>query len=272
MGSLGSHPPIHAMLVSIYLPFSDYRSTMVEGFSRLPRPEWPIPKDDAGDHVRNIGSIRRRHKPGFEGWIGEERLAFGVNALALRLPRSDDTEGLGRLRLIRKACYFDGLLNGRVELLFSASPTTPDRKMAFTAARRFLDLKAKIGKCNFDGNLRGASPAIGKLWAEATVKHGQESHPEWMRAGRPICIVESEIFLGKAHSADPDMSDFRPMVDLALAGGSKPAELILISPNYQNSGLTERGSSSASAPDTSVLTCCDSCRTWSRSRSFFLCL
>jgi hypothetical protein len=227
------------MLISIYLPFSDYRPLMIEGFLRLARPTWPSPETHS-DHVRNIGSIRYRRKEGFEGWVGEDRLAVGVRGLALQLPRKDDA--VGSLRLIRKACYFDGLLNGRIELLFRLVPKQADRKTVLLAARHLLNMTVKVKKSKFDGPMRNLANAVGMLWADATVKHGEESNLKWVRAGRPICIVESETYLG-AGLRHAELKN-NLAVELSSLSGDKPTEMITISRGNDSGTLGGYGSGS----------------------------
>ncbi|HWK94707.1 MAG TPA: hypothetical protein VNR39_04710 [Pseudolabrys sp.] len=196
----------------------------------MSKPAWPFPDAAAGLHLRSIGGIRHRYKPGFEGWIGEDRLAFGINAVALRLPRFDSVDKLGRLRLVRKACFFDGLTNGRFEFLFTADAFPATRELALTAARRFLDVEAAAPRLGFSGTLRTLPAVVGPLWADSTVKHGRDKHAEWIRSGRPICIVESDQCLQeRADAGAPPPSD-APVIELAMTRGKKPSELLLISP------------------------------------------
>lgn len=219
------------MLISIYLPFSDYRPLLVEGFSRLPKPNWPFPDTALGAHLRSVGPIRHRRKSGFEGWVGEDRLALGINALAIELPRPKKSDGLARLRLVRKACYFDGLTNGRFELLFSVEPEGETRATALAAANRVLNLGSKIAKQNFEGTLTTASNALAGLWANATIKHGQNSHEDLVRVGRPTCIVESDLFLRderKLRREGRKESYAGPAVELAFTTNDHQAEILLI--------------------------------------------
>jgi hypothetical protein len=227
------------MLISIYLPFFDYRHLMVGGFNRLSKPAWPFP-DHLGGHLRSIGAIRQRRKRGFEGWVGEDRLAFRVNALTVQLPRQDVQNGLGRLRLIRKACFFDGLTNGRVELLFTIEPAIGDREIAFRAASKFVSLKAKIAKSDFEGTLGSAGPAVGQLWANVSVKHGEKNHSDWVRGGRAVCFVESDSSL--ARNDEEDLGNIEPNVELAFISRAKPMELLLISQNLPQTLSVVRGS------------------------------
>ncbi|WP_035655583.1 hypothetical protein, partial [Bradyrhizobium sp. STM 3809] len=216
------------MLISIYLPFSDYRTLMVPGFRRLAKPTWPFPDQGDGVHLRSIGAIRQRRKLGFEGWVGEDRLAFGVNALTVQLRRRDDAHQLGRLRLIRKACYFDGLTNGRIELLFGAEPPNIDKRAALQAAGYFLDLKARIAKGGFEGPLVSVPPALARLWADVTVSHGQPSHSEWVKTGRPVCIVECDQPLTPDRGSQQETE---AVVQLALIARPRRTEVILIAPS-----------------------------------------
>src|SRR5262249_6651376 len=155
---------------------------------------WPAPQLGRG-HVRGIGSIRRRRRDGFEGWVGEAQLAVGISALALRLPKQIDRADVGQIRLIRKACFFDGLLNGRFELLFSVESKSGAREGAFSAARYVLDIPVRVRRYAFAGSLIAVSKSTARLWADSTVRHGDNPHVELVRAGRPVCIVESESSL-----------------------------------------------------------------------------
>jgi hypothetical protein len=217
------------MLVSVYLPFSDFRPLMVEGFARLSKPAWPFPDVVGGPHLRSVGCIRRRPKLGFDGWVGEDRLAFGINALTVSLPKFDAVENLGRLRLIRKACFFDGLTNGRFEFLFTTEATAKTRELALKAALRFLNLKAEAAKFEFQGTLNTSSRIVGRLWSDVTIKHGEEKHSEWIRTGRPICIVENDYYLGVQHKSASTEFSTKPAIELTITPGTKPVELLLIS-------------------------------------------
>lgn len=177
------------MLISVNFPFSDYRSLVSRDFTRLTRPAWPTPTDESG-HVRRIGCIQRRRKSGFEGWVGEGHLAVGLSGLSLRLPYS--YPDLGRVRLIRKAGYFDGLVNGRFELLFGMERAAPDLLSAKSAAARLLAIETKATRVLFNGPLLAAASSLRELWGTATVAHGMSADVETIRSGRPVCIVESD--------------------------------------------------------------------------------
>lgn len=200
---------------------------MAEGFSRLPKPMWPRPDSGNGAHLRGIGQIKRRRKIGFEGWVGEDHLALGVNALSVQLPRLAKTGPIGRIRLVRKACFFDGLINGRFEFLFSVDPKPCNRATALQAAHYLLALKTTINKFGFEGSLATSSDAAGRLWANATVKHGQDAHPEWVKAGRPVCVVECDTSLRDEKSSPPTALS-GPIVDLTFTTKPMRGEIFLI--------------------------------------------
>ncbi len=222
------------MLVSIYIPFSDFRFLFADGFSRLERPRWPFP--EAGRwHVRGIGSIRNRPKQGFEGWVGEDRLAIGVSAIALQLPERADLAGLTSIRLIRKACFFDGLLNGRVEMLFAIAATVQNRERALSAAKFLLDVPTRVDRHGFNGTLRTVARSVGKLWAESTVKHGYKTYVDLVRVGRPICIVENYSNLADEHSKRVDSPLDHPHIELTVLSGQTQSEIMLIYPSNCNS-------------------------------------
>jgi hypothetical protein len=221
--------PCVIMLLSLYLPFSDFRALFADGFSRLRQPSWPIPQLPKG-HIRGIGSIRRRRKEGFEGWVGEGYLAFGISAIALCLPRRMDHADFKEIHLIRKACFFDGLLNGRFEFLFSVEPKDRAREAAFSAAKYVLNLPTLVRRHNFNGSLRSVAKSAAHLWADSTIKHGHNAYREFVRAGRPVCIVESEASLHGRNSMREDSPEGYPNIELTILGAPS-TELMLIWPS-----------------------------------------
>jgi hypothetical protein len=218
------------MLFSIYFPFSDFRSLISENFRRLEYPKWPSP-DFGRYHVRGIGSIRKRPKSGFEGWVGEDRLAVGVSAIALQLPKRIPFK-FSTVRLIRKACFFDGLLNGRVELLFGIQ-MLPHRDAIVEMAEYLLQLPCTVARLGFKGFVREVGPSVGTLWAQSTTKHGDNFFVEFVRTGRPVCVVESDSWLDGRFSRRKDDPRSSPNIELSIISGKRPTELILIWPGAE---------------------------------------
>lgn len=177
------------MLISIYFPFSDFRQLFVSNFYRLANPDWPYP-EVRYSHLRGIGSIRRRRKRGFEGWVGEDRLAIGVSAIALKLPRTA-LNGLAKIRLVRKACFFDGLCNGRIEFIFSVDIKSYDKKTIYEIIKYLLETDVVIKQHAFSGPIYSISKHVTMVWGGATIKHGQLPHYEFIKCGRPVCVVET---------------------------------------------------------------------------------
>lgn len=213
------------MLVTVILPFCDFRRIMAPDAKLLPKPRWPSP--DAG-HLRGIGGVRQRFLPGFDSWIGEGSLVTGVPGMKLDLPRHLRLDGRPRVSLIRKACYFDGLLNGRFEFLFSLSPEPISFAYVSAVARALLERPVVVPRIAAEKGqphaLAKRSPAAAWLWANATVPRGEDSLVRHVRAGRPFVVAESEATLGKV--ADYAMGGIKLTIDRA----GKPFELFTIYP------------------------------------------
>ena len=219
------------MLVSIYFPFSDFRSLLLPDFQRLKYPNWPSP-DMRTYHVRGIGSVRRRRKSGFEGWVGEDQIAIGGAAIAILLSKNKYITA-PRVRLVRKACYFDGLVNGRIEFLFSVDGITSSREAAIEIVTDMLNIRAKVSRYCYDGELRNLAPTIGMLWSASTVKHGDLPHADLVKCGRPICVVESDYILQGRFGPRTDISALPPHypnIELSILSGKPSTELLLIWP------------------------------------------
>lgn len=216
------------MLVTAVLPFCDLRRVMVPAFERLARPGWPSPQGNL-DHMRGIGRIEARRLTGFEGWVGENMLALRLPGAALRLPRDLPAAGVERIRLIRKACFFDGLLNGRFEFLFNIDTTGHTHATARAAAAALLETRIVIRRTGFDGPLRKAAPALGRLWALATVRHGSEPALAFVRPSRPVVIIEDDAQAPHADTGTPAGVGLDVALSLDSSSG-KPIEYLLISP------------------------------------------
>jgi hypothetical protein len=218
------------MLVTAYFPVTDLRSVAVPGFARLKRPAWPAPR--AGEeHMRGFGAVARRPKGGFEGWVGEDRLAVGLHALALRLPRGVALpRGTARVRLIRKASFFDGLLNGRVEILIGFEGVPETRENVLAAASFVLGLPARVRPNGAEAPLRAVAPQLRALWARSTVAHGVDPQTAHVRVGKPICIVEA---MAPAPGSGPRSDAAAPDhagIELTVTAGRPPSEILLITP------------------------------------------
>lgn len=179
------------MLIAVILPFSDLRGLLDEGFCRLERPEWPVPQPFVR-HMRGIGGIEPRNLKGFEGWVGEDRLVIGLPGATLRLPRALPAAGLTRIRLIRKACFFDGLMNGRFEFLFNVELGGRSSAAIAGAVNALLQTRLVVASTGFDGPILKAASAFARLWGESSVKRGGDAKIGLINARRPFCVVEAE--------------------------------------------------------------------------------
>lgn len=186
------------LLVTVVLPFSDLRSLIHPEFRRLPRPNWPSPHEG---HLRGIGSVRRRNLPGFDGWICESSLVVGLPGFKLRLPRTIPGEPKQRLSLVRKACYFDGIVTGRFEFLFriESDPTSISQLSSIISSLVDINLYIDFGKYGSGSQTKliRAGPVGASIWAKATVsvKHQPEIHG--VKFGRPIVFSELNTRIGK---------------------------------------------------------------------------
>ena len=208
------------MLLTAVLPFCDLRQLAVAGFSRLPRPQWPNP---ALGHVRGIGGVRTRHLHGFDSWVGENSLVCGLPAIALHLPLE---KGKPPLELVRKACYFDNVVNGRFEFLVRVNSEPDGFAAAATAARDLLERSVTLRRSPDQParRLGGMARQAASLWALATVKRGSDPLPQWIRSRRPFVVVESEVALGPVANGAP------AGVRLSIEQNGKPFELFAIYP------------------------------------------
>lgn len=129
---------------------------------------------------------------------------MGMRSVALRLPYTDLGAGLGRIRLIRKACYFDGLLNGRFEILIGLEHAAADRRVALAVGDGLADTSVTIRFQNGDGAvtvpLRAAGSYAARLWAQATVAHGVDPVAAGLMARRPVCVIESDQPISKVRA------------------------------------------------------------------------
>jgi hypothetical protein len=214
------------MLITAVLPFCDFRGAIAPGFAMLARPPWP---DPATGYLRGIGGVRRRLLPGFDSWVGEASLVCGIPAMALQLPRRLPGRADRRVALVRKACYFDGLVNGRFEFLFRVTPEPASFADVAEAARALLDRPVRVPR--FDGGkdprpLGGQSGAVARLWANATVKRNADPLLKGIRAGRAFVVAESSSALGPVPDGAP------AGVELRIDQSGKPFELFVIHPPH----------------------------------------
>ena len=119
-------------------------------------------------------------------------MAIGGNAIALKLPKQPNLVGIDRIRLIRKACYFDGLLNGRIEILFRVDASVLNRETTSATIRYLLDLSMQIKNVSFDGKFKDGSSSLARLWCVSTTRHGVRERFDLVKAGNPVCFVESD--------------------------------------------------------------------------------
>ncbi|MBN9671193.1 hypothetical protein [Roseibium aggregatum] len=184
------------MLISLYFPFSDQRRLLHRDFVPIEKPHWPVP-DDPGGHMRGIGSVRHRWKRGFEGWVGEDMLVIGGSSFRLALPFKDPDGRLGRIRLIRKACFFDGILNGRFEFLISTEREAGTKDEIKSLVDYLLQTKLRLrdgsGKLLFQSVLGQGGKAATNLWANASTHHREDAHADAVLARRPFCVVENDL-------------------------------------------------------------------------------
>ncbi|SFB12820.1 hypothetical protein SAMN05421688_3105 [Poseidonocella pacifica] len=116
-----------------------------------------------------------------------------------------DRHGLGRVRLVRKACYFDGLLNGRFEVLIS----TENDPKTYAAAERFvgdmlsatLHVRDGSGETFYSGALVRGTRAVPLIWSRALTLHGSELHSDAVMARRCLCVIESDSPIKSARTA-----------------------------------------------------------------------
>lgn len=208
------------MLVTAVLPFCDFRKLADASFSRLPRPEWPTP---TVGHVRGIGGVRLRLLRGFDSWVGEGSLVCGLPAMAIDLPRWARN---AHFQLVRKACYFDNIVNGRIEFLVRVDPEPANYADAAAIARFLLDRPVRLRRNPelASEQLRRMGHAAADLWARATVKRGSEPLMKWVRVRNPIVVIETEASLGSVGANSP------AGVRLSIEGDGKPFELFTIHP------------------------------------------
>ena len=221
------------MLVTAVLPFSDFRGAATPGFAMLARPPWP---DPVTGHLRGIGGVKRRFLSGFDSWVGEGSLVCGIPAMSLDLPRWPAGADGARVALVRKACYFDSLVNGRFEFLFRVTPEPRSFSQVAQLARALLARPVRVPR--FDGDrdprpLGGQSAAVARLWAHATVKRNADPLLKEVRAGRAFVVVECDSAIGKVPDGAP------AGVELRIDQAGKPFELFIIHPPTSQVG--ERG-------------------------------
>lgn len=212
------------MLVTVVLPFCDFRAILRPDFHLLSRPRWP---DPVFGHMRGIGGVMRRPLSGFDSWVGEGSLVCGLPGMAIDLPRWPSQLRGARTWLIRKACYFDGLANGRFEFLFRILPDAQDFAGAANVARAVLARPVAVPR--LDGGkaprpLEKQSRAAARLWARATVKRDADPRLEDVRAGRAFAVVENGLPLGLTAEGAP------AGVRLMIGQDSQPYELFVIYP------------------------------------------
>jgi hypothetical protein len=218
------------MLITAVLPFSDFRGAVTPGFAMLTRPTWP---DPASGYLRGIGGVRRRFLPGFDSWVGEGSLVCGIPAMSLDLPRWPTGGNGARVALVRKACYFDSLVNGRFEFLFRVTPEPHSLAEVAELARLLLGRPVRVPR--FDGDkdprpLGGQSGAVARLWAHATVKRGADPFLKEVRAGRAFVVAESDAAIGIVPDGAP------AGVDLRIDQTDKPFELFIVHPPVAQAG------------------------------------
>ncbi|MEM8851394.1 MAG: hypothetical protein AAGE03_15355 [Pseudomonadota bacterium] len=216
------------MLFGIYHPFTDLRDIKAPGIARLDRPDWPNPIP-GWDHLRGIGPIRLRPKDGFDGWVGENVLAIGGSAFALRLPRHAAPFPNVRFRLIRKAGYFDGLLNGRIEVLIGVEGLPPGRRAALRVVDYLLGIPVRVPTVGIETRLGGLTEAAARVWANATMMHlpGGDARADLVHGGRPLAVAESRGLpaLPVSPSDPPDAA-----IEVVVPRGRAPVETVLIAP------------------------------------------
>ncbi len=181
--------------------------------------------------MRGFGSVQRRPKGGFEGWVGEDRLAVGLHSITLQMPRRLELpQGKAILRLIRKASFFDGMLNGRVEILIGVEGIPETRETAMAAATFVLGLPAHVRPDAAEVPLRAIVPHLRGLWARSTVAHGADPQTTHVRVGKPICVVEAMAPMAAAGPRRDGTFPDRTGIELTLTAGKPPTEILLIAP------------------------------------------
>lgn len=178
--------------------------------------------------MRGIGAVRHRRKQGFEEWISEHYLAIGVPAIALHLPRTDQLSG-HTIRLVRKACYFDGIANGRIEVILSIGGASSSRLMALSTVDRILGLPADVPNGSFYGRLVDLTQVVPTLWGRATVRKKQPPQHQFIRAGRPFCVVENDAPFDDVIEPSVRISSVSINAELFVARGSGSIEKLLLS-------------------------------------------
>jgi hypothetical protein len=179
--------------------------------------------------MRGIGSIRVRPKHGFDGWVCEDRLAVGGSAFALALPRQASTIDGAKLRLIRKAGYFDGMLNGRIEVLVSVEGAPSGRIDVLKAVSFVLSTTVRVPIVGHKSRLSGMAKAVAEVWAQATVPHGDDTKVEMVHAARPIAVAES-ISLPPVPADVANPAD--AAIEIVIPDGPAPIETYLIGPTF----------------------------------------
>jgi hypothetical protein len=177
--------------------------------------------------MRGLGVVRQRRLRGFDSWVGEDALVTGLPGMALTLRRHLAAAAGRRVTLIRKACYFDGMINGRFEFLFRIEPDIAEEAEASPLVRALLQTPVAVPGLKGEGSnvaLEKASPFAARLWALATTRRGDDPGLSKIRAGRAFAVLENDRNLGAIADAAP------VGVKMILERSARPLELFLIHP------------------------------------------
>ena len=100
--------------------------------------------------------------------------------------------------MIRKAAYFDGICNGRIEILVSTEKPAVDERTVTGLVEQLSLMPLRImqgsggnRRCLFEGALKEATRATAKFWAQSSVAHGNDPLSDGLRSRRMYAVVES---------------------------------------------------------------------------------
>jgi len=214
------------MLITVIFPFYDLRRILVPGFEPLAKPNWPTP---VSGHLRGLGGVAERYKRGFDSWVGENYLIVGNLGIALDLPRALPGWPAQRIRLVRKAGYYDGLASGRFEFLFRLEEPAIGRAQLPAFVSALLARPARVPA--FDKGrpplaLERQTRTVPRLWARATTKRRAEPHGDQVQPATILVIAESD------DPADGQAGDGANPASLEMLDSppGKPIDLFLLAP------------------------------------------
>jgi hypothetical protein len=150
-------------------------------------------------HLRRIGRLQPRNLPRLPTWLGEQYLAFGLSALTVYAPYTLPGIRLGRLRIVRRAAYFDGHAAGRFEVLLSTDLDLERAPVAFRAAEEVVRIRTEV-QVPCEEALRAqplvrAGPALARVWAAATTPHGSDPHAGDIVVHSPVVFMEADTVM-----------------------------------------------------------------------------